>query len=1071
MVCVTKMRKCGKMVFGHILPKGVGFLIRLIVGRAGSGKTTHIMHDIARRIKNGEKPLTLIVPEQYSHNAERQLLGIVGDSLSLHGEVLSFKRLASRVFEELGSGLPQLDAGGELLVLYQSLRAVADRLEIYGESQKRVQFLSALHSTITELRSSAISSEALFEAADDNGALSKKLRDLGLILEAFEAQLGASGKYDACSSLLRLSEAAADSSYANGALYFDGFNDFTEPEMRVIEAFTRAGTEMTFCITAEQLDSDNDAFRLPCDTASRLILLASDNGEPCHIEYFDGDGERPDELLQLEAGLFGEAEAFEGSCTAVQIFCAPDAEAECEYAAALVKRLVRSGVRYGDIAVLSHGSEAYSRLCENVFSRYDIPSFRTGRDDIADKPPVVLILSALSILTSRWEYEDVFAYLKTGLAGIDSESLDKLEDFVFRRGIRGSLWLRETQWYGASDEIDAIRRRVISPLLKLSKALETSDTAGDMLRALYAFLEEIELPASLQERARELRDAGHERLADEYLQLWDIIVHVLDQMYLTTEAMRLGVHEFSHLLKLQLSCSDVGVIPVALDRVTIGDTAMSRRRNLRALILLGATDANIPRLSSQSGVLSAAERDSLVKSMKLKSLDSSEKLLTREFNIIYSALTMPSEQLFVIYNGAPGARPAFIIDRLESMLSIAPQQLQKTELIPEAELSVMRAAKAPESRGALSEGTSAALYGEHLRLSATRAESFNSCKFAFFMQNGLAARPRETENFDAPQAGTFIHYILEHTAAEAASRGGFKAVSEDEVRLLTRRLTARFISKNYPDFNDRTERFRYLLRRLSRDAENIALDLAGELSCSSFLPLRFEAQFNAEVPDADMSVSGVIDRVDGWNGNGRLYLRVSDYKTGRREFSLSDVFYGLGMQMLIYLYALGLDALNNALPAGALYTPARDELFSASKNEPDEIIEAALAKRLKRHGLLLADDDVINAMESSEKKLYLPVKVSGGGFTGASLVTLEQFGQLRRHVEKKLRDIAIELKSGRIDADPYLKGGDDNACRYCKFSSACGFGSLPSDGYRQLRTLRGDDFWSALTAESEVYNG
>ena len=1050
-------------------------LIRLILGRAGSGKTAHVMEEIAQRVLQhtqytDEKPLTLVVPEQYSHSAERRLLNIAGDSLSLHGEVLSFKRLASRVFEELGAGLPALDSGGALLILHRALCAVSDNLEIYGTAINRTQFLAALQRTITELRNSAVTPETLLAAADDDSALSKKLRDLGLIMESFNAHLHATGKYDTSSALQRLAESIENSTYAHGRIYFDGFNDFTEPEMLVIRALMQGGAELCFCLTTEHLESENDAYRLPCDTANTLILMADDYAQACEITYIDVESERQPELQHMEAELFGDQTPFEHENTAIELFTASDMTAECEAAAVIVKRLVRSGVRWGDIAVMSHGNSAYLKLCESVFTRHEIPAFRTGRDDILDKPPIRLIVSALDIITSRWDYEDVFTYLKTGLSGISSERLDELENHVYRRGVRGSVWQRSQPWFGASEELDALRREIALPLDALSKALNTSSTGGEMLRALYAFLEDISLPETLNTRASELRSAGQERLANEYLQLWEIIVGALDQMYLATENTALDIREFSQLLKHLLSCCDVGVIPVALDRVTIGDTAMSRRLGVRALIVLGATDSNIPRVNEQSGVLSAAERDTLVKTLKLPSLDSTEKLMQREFNIIYSALASSSEYLAVICNEAPGSRPAFIIERLEALFAITSQTISVSERIIPAELEVIRNAVLPADRGALSQDTSNALYGTQLKLSATRVERFASCKFAFFMQNGLSAKPREQETFDAPEAGTFIHFILERTASEIRSLGGFKTVSANEVRILTRRFTAEFISETYPDFNDRSERFQYLLRRLASDAERIALDLAGELGRSRFEPLRFEAQFNAPVPDGSLSVTGIIDRVDGWENDGKLYLRVLDYKTGKRAFSLSDVFYGLGMQMLIYLYALGLE--NSATMAAALYTPARDELYSAKRNEPDEKVAAELAKTLRRHGLLLADDTVIDAMEDSSDKLYLPVKVSGGGYTGDSLVTAEQLGLLNTHVAETLTDIAQAIRGGRVDADPYMKSSEDFACKYCKFAAACGFGSLQQDEYRKLQTLKGSDFWTALnTSTGGKHNG
>ena len=1041
-------------------------MIRLILGRAGSGKTTRVMQEIAARVQNSEKSLTLVVPEQYSHSAERRLLGIAGDTLSLHGEVLSFKRLASRVFEELGAGLPTLDKGGALLILHRALRAVSEKLEIYGDTQKRSLFLGALQRTISELRNSGITPENLLEAAgNDETALSKKLRDLGLIMAAYNAFLEAAGKYDTSSALTRLSEAIAGSSYSRGRIYFDGFNDFTEPETLVIKALIQSGAELCFCLTTEQLDSENDAFQLPCDTANAIIMLAHEHNMPVETTYIDGSSARPPELLHMESELFGYQTSFDGNNTAIEIYSASDQTNECEYAAAIVKRLLRKGLRYSDIAVMSHGNAAYLRLCESVFSRHGLPTFRTGRDDILDKPPIRLIVSTLDILSSRWEYEDVFAYLKTGLSGIPTDRLDELENFVYRRGMRGSVWLRDEPWFGAPEEIDVLRREVAAPFKSLSAALKLAATGGEMLHALYAFLEDMRLAETLVARAKELRAVGQIRLADEYLQLWDIIVGALDQMYLATENTLMDTKEFALLLKLLLSCYDVGVIPVALDRVTIGDTAMSRRLGVRALIVLGATDANMPQIRDANGIFSAAELDALVKTLLLPTLSSPEKLLLREFNVIYSALSSASDYLAVVYNTLPGTRPAFVAGRLERMFDLTPQSFPASELTPPDELDAIKNANIPTDRGVLSQETTASLYGEKLRLSATRVEKFASCKYAFFMQNGLSAKPREPESFDAPEAGTFIHYILERTASEIKNLGGFESVSENDVRLLTRRFTSDYIAEKYPDFDSRSERFRYLLRRLATDAERITLDLATELGRSSFEPLEFEAPFNAALPDGSLSVTGIIDRVDVWRHEGEQYLRVMDYKTGTRKFTLSDVYYGLGMQMLIYLYALGLDG--GATMAGALYTPARDELYSAKKNESDEKIAAELSKALRRKGLLLDNSAVIDAMEEPDEKLYLPVDTKGGGYSGDSLISAEQFGKLNAHVAKTLGEISAEIAGGSVDANPYIKNDMEHSCRYCKFAAACGFGSLPGDEYRRLRTIKTADFWDKLDNKLE----
>jgi ATP-dependent helicase/nuclease subunit B len=1053
------------------------------------------MNEIKRRAGLGERRLTLVVPEQYSHDAERQLLRVVGDSLSLHGEVLSFKRLAARVAEDAGEDKPVLDSGAALLMMYRAVGELSERLEAYGGAERRAHFAEALLQTVTELKNGGVNPEELQSAAlPAGGALGKKLRDLALIMSAYDAMTERSGAVDSGGLLYRLAETIEKSPYCASPLYFDGFNDFTEPESRVISALIRAGADLTFCLTMPNITGDGSAFRAVRDTANGIIRLAREYGaeyeiispprddgaarrlSPLLAEYavFGDDGDNSD--LGDDSDVGGDM-PFDAS--GIELFAAPDAVTECEYAAAIAESLVRSGYRWGDIAVMSRGEGGYPELCESIFERRGIPVFRGGRDGILEKPPIRLIVKALEIVASGWDYEDVFAYLKTGFAGVPMDCVDVLESIAIRRDIRGRIaWTREsaweTRWRSRRDadigsppremserelRLDAARMAASKPLAALDAALSRSENGAASLRALYEFLEEIQLPAALSRRAAELDAAGHKRLSAEYAQLWDVIVGALDRMHAALESTYVTPTELARLFSLLASRLDVGVIPVSLDRVTVGDMAMNRRRDIRALIVVGATDAAMPSLPGKTGILSDAERDELIENYGVPLRDDSERLLYRELNVLYSALTLPSERLIVIYPEGSGARASFVVERLRSALGLAPRRLSISECRPASEINALRLARerADTRRSLLSHDAAARLYGVPVRLSATRVERLFSCRFAFFMQNGLRARPRESERFDAAQAGTFTHFVLERAAAAALERGGFGSISDDEARELTRRFAREYIDSSYPEDSDGTARLRYLLRRLAADTERVTLDLKAELERSDFEPLKFELEFRAAAADGALEIMGVTDRVDGWRRGGELYIRVTDYKTGKKEFSLSDIYHGINMQLPIYVLALGETSFGGATPAGMLYTPARDEIFTADKNVSDEIIAAGLAKTRRRSGLIINDAELMDAMERGGEKLYLPVKEQ-------SLVTHGQLERLLGYVGDKLSGAARELRAGDISAQPYFKTDADNACIYCKYKAACLFGAFPGDKKRVLRGISGADFWEKIGA-------
>ncbi|MDO4354332.1 MAG: PD-(D/E)XK nuclease family protein, partial [Clostridia bacterium] len=385
-------------------------------------------------------------------------------------------------------------------------------------------------------------------------------------------------------------------------------------------------------------------------------------------------------------------------------------------------------------------------------------------------------------------------------------------------------------------------------------------------------------------------------------------------------------------------------------------------------------------------------------------------------------------------------------------------------------------AAAELKRGSLSPDAVRALYGEKLRLSASRIDLFASCRFGYFMRYGLKAKPREPAGFTPPELGTFMHFVLERTASAVMEAGGFKKVDDSELDALTDRFVGEYIRDNLNDFRERSKRFEYLFRRLIRDVRRIVRDTASELRCSDFVPLSFELDMGREknLPpirlgrgEDILTLTGIVDRVDGWVHDGRLYLRVVDYKTGRKSFSLSDVWYGMNLQMLLYLFSLCRNGERlygkETVPAGVLYVPARDVMLS-SPAEPSE--DAAAKKRsseLKRSGLLLGDPDVLSAMEHGDTPRYLPISIRGGKPTGDSLASAEQLGLLARHLEDTLTGMASELRRGSIAADPFYRTQQETACTYCKYLEACRF----SDGengecHRRLPKLPASRVWNYM---------
>lgn len=1107
-------------------------MLTLITGKAGSGKTAAVINEINLAVQRGEGGSILIVPEQYSHEAERELCRVCGDRLSRYAEVFSFTGLARRLASELGGGAARyLDKGGRLLCMALAAGSVASRLRVYSAAARKAELQAMLLAAVDELKAARVSPEALLDAAAElDDSLGDKLRDLALIEEAYDAVV-ANGHADPADRLSVLAgQIPASSIGKNSRIYVDGFIDFTAQELEVLRALMAAGAELTVCLTVDALSGGSEVFELSRRSGRMLMAAAEELGLETRTRQLDAAAGKEASLTFFGEHMFSYSAAHYDGAAAISLLTADSVTAECELAAARALELVRDcGCRWRDVAIAVRGFDDYAATLESVFHHYGVPLFTAKKNELLYKPLPLLVSLVYEITLGGWEVDDVISYMRTGLTGLTREECDVLEDYIFKWQLRGAAWARETNWhqhpdgYGAEydeaaearlEEINALRRRLAAPLLSFERASESAHTAAAQAAALAGLFEELRLPELLQARAQTLEDEGREELAQEYVQLWGIVCAALEQSAAILGEAELDRAEFGKLFTLTLSKYETGVIPVSLDRVSAGDFDRSRRRSIRHLIVLGASDARLPQAEDEAGVFSDGERQRLLE--RNIDLGAGEGELWREFSLIYNCLTLPSESLTMIYPlvdaDGEAQRPAFVYNRAGALFGIearhgrladarlsAPHpalglaahslhgggaaERAAAEYFAEAAPGRFAALEraAGQGRGRLSERAVRRLYGERLRLSASRIDKFAACKYAYFCQYGLRAKPYRPAGFTPPEIGTFMHYVLENTAREVKARGGFKVVDDKTLGALTDGFVNEYIHNELNDFAEKSARFTYLFRRLTRDVRQVVRDMAAELRRSDFEPLDFELDFGRadKLPPVSLgegedtlSLSGIADRVDGWLHNGKLYLRVVDYKTGKKKFSLSDVWYGMGLQMLLYLFAL--EAEGDArygyetVPAGVIYVPARNAMLSATRDMDEDELYRKRAEAKRRSGLVLDDEAVIEAWEHGAEKEYIPVRFKKGVPAEEDVASAARMGLLARHIKARLGEMAGELRRGSIAADPYYRGQQENACLNCDYFDACHFADGQNgESCRYLARLRPEKVWSLLEGESD----
>ncbi len=1087
-------------------------MLRILLGEDQNSVSSAILEQICRNAADGKSGQILMVPEQYSHDMERTLCAVGGDSICLSAEVLSFSRLASRVCSLYGGvSRRNLDHGGRLVAMSLAMESVGSRLKLYGVSRKKPEFLLRILAALDEFKSACISAEQIRRAsAGAGGQLAVKLEELALIAESFDAVCAAMGQ-DSHDRLSLLCDQLDCSGYAAGRQVFIlGFSDFTGRELEIISRLLEHAEGVTVGILGD--GSDRGCFALGAKTVQRLKSLAARQGADAAVEALPEPGGISPELSYLRRHLFsGSSDCWPQKPEALALHHSAGIYGACMETAGRIQRLAMAGWRYRDLAVCCTG-DLYRPVLESVFRRFSIPAYFAGVEVMEEDPVVGMIQSALDAATGGLEAEDVLRFLKSGLSPLQPSECDLLENYAGVWRIRGRKW--ETEWdmhpdgYGAPLDAAAKERllqlndarvRGVQPLAQLRDGLRAASGTAEQVEALYAFLERIGLAQTLERLQERSTTRSELQQAQAYGQMYEIVLQALEQMYLVLGETVRDPGDFADLFSVVLSQYDVGTIPANLDSVRVGDASSMRFGQCRALFLLGAEEGEFPACRPDGGLFSEQERKRLA-GMGLAVMPGQSVQLNRELAILYQVLTSASEQLFVC---SSTDQPAYLFTRMRELFPLAPlgedaeipeilcsspeavgALLAAGQMLPEdaAEPEVQRTAQeirtlAGHRPGALTGGVEA-LYGRKLYLSASRIDQYAACRCAYFLRYGLKLRKQKEAAFDAPVYGTFVHFVLEETARQVRKEGGFHAVDEARLMDIARETISAYEDDTLSLMMERSERLAYLFQRNQGEVLEVVRELGRELRHSDFEPAGFELEFSetgqmgpVEIQGrhAAAELSGFVDRVDLYTHQGITYVRVVDYKTGKKAFDYTDVLNGIGLQMLIYLFALeehGEEAFGTPLrPAGVLYFPARRIILpAAGRLEPEEA-ERKRRGELSRQGVISEDTAVLQAMERFEDRpVYMPYQVNSRGELTGDLADAEEMRLLKQHVSRVLSQMADSIAEGTVDPNPIVRGAEDSACTYCEYAEICHRAS----GELAMRPMRKTDrkkFWEILRKE------
>ena len=1080
-------------------------MLRILMGRDWTANRDAVLKRISEDVSNKQTGRILIVPELISHDMERRLCRWAGDTASRYAQVLSFTRMARRVSDDMGNAaMACLDSGGRVVAMAAAARQLSSRLKAYASVETKPEFLTGLIDAVDEFKRCCITPADLMQAArETEGSLAQKLEGLSLLMEAYDS-LCSRGKRDPRDQMTWLLEQLEMGSFGRDhTFYIDGFPDFTRQNLAIIQHLIQVSPSVTISVTCDSPDSHLLAFEKAAQTARELIQMAKKAGVAVVTETIPGENpamEPVRERLFQGSILSGMAQGLVHTCHADTPW------QECMAAAQTVRRLVSQGCRYRDITLVCTDMAAYQPLVDLIFHRFHIPVYRSGTEEILQRSVISTVLTALDAALGGFEQREMLRYLRSALSPLDPDTCDMVENYAIVWGIRRSRWTESWEFHpdGLGQDWDddsrqrlellnEAREKAVTPLYQLQQDFRKAEDLRGQVQALYAFLEAIHMGDALDKMAQQMDAEGDNRSAQILDQLWEILISALEQMYDVLGETQWEPEHFTRLLRLLLSQYDVGTIPPVLDAVQMGQVSAMRCHQQRHLLVLGAQEGSLPGYSGSSGVLTDQERVTL-RQLGVPLTGGAMEGIQAEFADIYGVFAGAMEQIYVFYSGE---QPSFVYRRLCDMAG-------REEKLPEDQgfagadareagiwlarwqaedlaqrlglLDGYRQAwsKRSYSLGTVTQKQIRGLYGQTLNLSASQIDRQAECRMSYFLRYGLRAKERKEAAVDPAEFGTFVHAVLENTAREIKTLGGFHQVSLSQTLEIAHRHSDEYAAQRFSQIT--SERFTYLFRRNLQELDMVVEELWQELSQSLFEPAQFELGFGTgegqpaiAIPNGSMNaiLRGYVDRVDTWSRGGTDYYRVVDYKTGKKDFDYCDVYNGVGLQMLLYLFALqNADAEllgSNPIGVGVQYFPARAPYLPSdgrlSAQEADKLRRAAW----KRKGLLLQDAEILQAMEPGDSPVRMSYTVKKDGSLSGDLADREQLALLKDYVFRVLARLVEGIASGQVEPNPYTRGSSHSACTFCPYGAICHADTV--EGRRNYKTMTAQRFWEEMEKE------
>lgn len=881
--------------------------LRLIYGRAGSGKSSFIYDEIKNKI-NEKSKIYIITPEQFSFTAEKKLMEVTNKGAVINAEVLTFNRMAYRVLKETGGNNKQnLTKCGKAMLIYDILTKNKKNLKFLGKSDENIEIVGT---QITEFKKHGITKEDLEKTKDDvqDKYLKCKMEDMLLVYNEFQKSI--SDRFiDETDRLTLLSEKIEETTeFENTIIYIDEFVGFTKQEYEIIRKLLKITKMVSVTVCSDDLEitksPDTDIFYSNKITAQKIANLAEDENikieNSIRIENKNCRF-KSEELNFIEKNLYCiPPQKYTENVTNLRLFLANNQYSEIEHVGSEIVKLVRDkGYRYKDISIITKNLDVYSNLSKAIFHQYNIPIFIDEKKDLNNNILIQYILSVLEVFAKNWSHEAVFNYIKTGFLEIDEIDLYTLENFCLKWGIKQSKWYKNEWKFGddSKENIELLQRmnelrvKVTKPLLELKNEMNNERNVLEITKKLYNFLIKNEIDKKLEEKITDLTENNMLEIAMQYKTSWKVLISILDEIVLIFGDDKITFEQYKQILKIGFKNSELGTIPATQDQVIIGDVDRSKSHKVKAIFIIGLNDGMFPSVNRNEGFFNDKDRSYFKEQGIELAKGTLENLYEENFNI-YKAFTTAEEKLYLSFSSSDldgkSLRSSILVGKIKKIFPKIKQESdivdKKYEILNEntafeelltnlrdfnegndiepkwfflynyfsksevwkekLENSLDGIYYSNGPKENIDSKTMDKLYGKVLRSSVSRFEQYRACPFSYYLKYGLKISETKKLEVNSIDTGSFMHEVIDEFFSQISERGiNIKQIMPEQANQILEEIIDEKLKQTKNYIFSSTPKYRVLAQRLKRVIIKSMKYIIESLKYSNFDVLGNEIEF------------------------------------------------------------------------------------------------------------------------------------------------------------------------------------------------------------------------------------